>query len=115
MNFSQNLLQTVKNGVQLFNHGAFYEAHEFFEDAWRQTQEESREFYRALLHLSGGFFRLQQDRPSAARKFFTKAQYWLAYFPNNHLGFDLLVIKQDLKTLIKSYFDIIVTKYNKVF
>lgn len=81
--------KSFHRGLCAFNQRAFYEAHEHFETAWRQTQGEIREFYRAFLHLSGGFFRLTQNRPRAARKFFVHARKWLRLFPKNHLGFDV--------------------------
>lgn len=78
-----------QTGLTTFNQSAFYEAHERFEAAWRQTPGEEREFFRAFLHLSGGFFRLTQGRPKAARKFFAHAQKWLASFPDCFHGFDV--------------------------
>lgn len=59
--------QDVNDGIRLLNQDQFYEAHEAFETAWRRTQDPSREFYRALLHISGRFFRLSQSRPEAAK------------------------------------------------
>ncbi len=92
--------QKVTQGLYLFNQGYFYEAHEYFEDAWRETEDDSREFYRVLLQLSGGFFRLNQRRPQAAKKFFSHALGWLERFPNPTLDFDTLALKNWLKELI---------------
>jgi hypothetical protein len=89
-------------GLHLFNQGAFYDAHEYFEEAWRESPPDEREFYRVLLQLSGGFFRLTQDRPSAARKFFDRALYWLEPFPANHLGMDVTSLRADLLALLKA-------------
>ncbi|MFN2303724.1 MAG: DUF309 domain-containing protein [Anaerolineales bacterium] len=101
MNQTQSLPEKVKKGLHYFNQGAFYEAHEYFEDAWRQTPGSSREFYRSLLHISGGFFRLQQGRAVAAKKFFMHALNWLKQFPDEHLGFDLSAIKKIIENLLK--------------
>ena len=90
----------VKQGIEYFNKADFYEAHEYFEDAWRETEDDSREFYRALLHLSGGYYRLTQDRSSAARKFFMRSLHWLETFPNTHLGLDIGSLKAHLQSLI---------------
>lgn len=90
----------VKQGLQAFNQAEFYKAHEYFEDAWRDTLDESREFYRALLHLSGGYFRLTQNRPKAAKKFFSRAQHWLENFPSPHFDLDIDSIRTQLGRLI---------------
>jgi hypothetical protein len=89
-------------GLHLFNQGSFYDAHEYFEEAWRATPPDEREFYRVLLQLSGGFFRLTQDRPSAARKFFDRALYWLKPFPADHLGMDVTSLRAGLNALLKA-------------
>jgi uncharacterized protein len=90
----------VEQGLKALNQGEFYEAHEYFEDAWRDTPDESREFYRALLHISGGFYRLTQDRPTAAKKFFSRARHWLQAFPNPHLGLETDKIRTNVERLI---------------
>jgi predicted metal-dependent hydrolase len=91
--------QEVKQGLNALKNGAYYQAHEHFETAWRNTPEPSREFYRALIHISGGFFRLSQGRPKAAKKFFEHAMKWLGLFPETHLGFDIASLKDDLKKI----------------
>lgn len=97
---SQQLPTKVYQGLLLFNQHFFYEAHEYFEDAWRETGDESREFFRVLLQLSGGFYRLRQGRPQAAKKFFTHALSWLESFPNPYRGFDTTALKKMLQELI---------------
>jgi len=92
--------QEVNEGIQLLNQDQFYEAHEAFETAWRRTQDPSKEFYRALLQVSGGFFRLSQGKPQAAKKFFTLALKWLATFPSPHLGFDTETLIKDIQKII---------------
>ena len=96
----QKFSTNADQGLKLLNCRAFYQAHEFFESAWRETNDNSREFYRALLHLSGGYFRLTQDRPEAARKFFTNAVRWMGHFPNPYFGFDTKALLDHVQNLI---------------
>lgn len=86
-------------GLQAFNQREFYDAHEYFEDAWRISPLEEREFYRALLLLSGGFYRLTQDRPAAARKFFDRALFWLRPFSASFKSLDVEDLRARLKAL----------------
>ena len=97
-----SLPEIFQKGRQAFNQQNFYEAHEYFEEAWRRTPGEAREFFRAFIHLSGGFYRLTQDRPEAARKFFIHAHKWLGIFPDSHLGYDVNKLKQTLGQLIEA-------------
>lgn len=99
MNF---ITPEAEKGRQLFNQGEYYEAHEYFEAAWRLTQDPSREFYRALLQVSGGYYRLTQERPEAAKKFFTHALGWLDGFPSPFRGIDTAELKVQLQKMIKA-------------
>jgi len=90
----------IKQGLQSFNHGDYYAAHEYFEDAWRETTDDTREFYRALLHLSGGYYRLTQDRSGAALKFFQRSLQWMEQFPNPVCQIDTDLLRTLLGTLI---------------
>ncbi len=91
--------QEVNDGIRLLNQDQFYEAHEAFETSWRRTQDPSREFYRALLQVSGGFFRLSQGKPQASKEFFTHALKWLALFPSPLLGFNTGILIDDIQKI----------------
>jgi predicted metal-dependent hydrolase len=97
---NKNYPDELQQGFALFNQEKYYEAHEAFETAWRKTKAPDREFYRALLQISGGFFRLGQNRPKAAIKFFCHALKWLSLFPDEHLGVDVSMLKKDLNVII---------------
>ena len=94
------LPEAFYQGLSAYNAKMFFLAHELFEDAWRKTAEDSRNFYRALLHLSGGFFRLTQNRPHAARKFFSHAIKWLDQTPKSFQGFETDDVKSRVRSLL---------------
>lgn len=104
-NQSNYLPKKVIHGIELFNQRKFYEAHEYFEAAWRATFDDSREFYRVLLQISGGFYRLVQDRPAAAHKFFLRARFWLEAFLPSHCGFDTANLNAYLGDLLHAIED----------
>lgn len=87
-------------GLLKFNNGDFFQAHEDFEAAWRKTPGEEREFYRSLLQISGGYFRLTQGNVSGARKFFTLALDWLEGFPANFQGTNVQSIRETLQSVL---------------
>jgi predicted metal-dependent hydrolase len=99
----EHLPDEVITGLEAFRNEAFYAAHEYFEDAWRKTPDPSREFYRALLHISGGFYRLTQDRPVAAKKFFTHAIKWLAFFPYRFADIQTDLLIFNLEQVIQAF------------
>ncbi len=89
----------AQKGLDFFTSREFYEAHEYFERAWRETQDDSREFYRVLIHLTGGFFRLTQGRRDAAMKFFDRSHFWLKSFPSPYLGINADDLRDQLSDL----------------
>lgn len=99
------LNQNAIQGLRAFNRQDFYEAHEWFENAWRESPVETREFYRALLQLSGGYFRLTQDRLGAAKKFFERALHWLEPFPSLHLSISTDQLRKSLRHLLHAVGD----------
>jgi len=90
----------AQQGLSLFAQREFYDVHEYFENAWRETKDNSREFYRALLQLSGGFYRLTQERPQAANKFFKRSLFWLQNFPDLFMGIETSRLRVLLINLI---------------
>ena len=96
----QSSSEKLRLGLNAFNRRMFYEAHEYFEDAWRETPGSEREFYRSLLHLTGGFFRLTEGRPTAARKFFRRAGHWLAAFTHQMHGISIQDLQRYINTLL---------------
>ncbi len=94
--------QDALKGLQDFNRQAFFDAHEYFEEAWRSSPLEERELYRALLQISGGFYRLTQGRPTAAHKFFDRALHWLQPFPSPFKTVDIDSLRAWLTELLNA-------------
>jgi len=90
----------ARQGIILFSQRKFYQAHENFESAWRETKDNPREFYRALLQLSGGYYRLTQKRLKAAKKFFKRSLHWLHNYPDPFFGIETSRLKDPLIDLI---------------
>lgn len=57
-------------GVVLFDQGAFFEAHEAWEERWLvETDAGARLFFQGLIQVAAGFYKLRKanDRASAGR------------------------------------------------
>lgn len=50
----------IVHGIQLFNAGEFYEAHEVMEKAWRATPGDERLFYQGLIQAAVALWRVQR-------------------------------------------------------
>jgi predicted metal-dependent hydrolase len=65
-------------GVADFNAGAFYEAHEVWEDLWNDSEGETRRVVQALVQLAAGYHKLEIGVPAGARKLLARALATLA-------------------------------------
>jgi predicted metal-dependent hydrolase len=78
-------------GVRLHNEGEFYEAHEAWEQVWRDEEDEShRRFVQGLIQITAGFHKAIVERmPSSARKLMERGLEKIDPFDDLHLGVEL--------------------------
>lgn len=60
-------------GIGFFNEGRYYDAHEVWEDLWRETPEPRRRFYQGLIQAAVGLYHLQNGNDRGARSQLAKA------------------------------------------
>jgi hypothetical protein len=60
------LSQRLEQGRVAFNRGEYFEAHELWEDAWRELAGAERIFVQGLIQIAAGLHHLQQRRPLPA-------------------------------------------------
>jgi predicted metal-dependent hydrolase len=58
----------VERGRTLFNAGSFFEAHELWEDAWREAHGEARVLLQGLIQITAGFHKAGQGKPGACAR-----------------------------------------------
>ena len=80
---------SYKRGLELARSGAFFEAHEAFEDAWRRCEEPERDFFQGLVHVVVSAYQEARGRPVAQERQRLKALRRLAAFAPEHRGLDV--------------------------
>lgn len=68
-------------GIELFNQGHYFEAHEALELAWRDEPGPVREFYRGILQIGVAYDHILNRNYPGAVKMFARAKKWLAAYP----------------------------------
>jgi predicted metal-dependent hydrolase len=78
-------------GVELFNRGEFFEAHEAMEDAMNLLEDDTRdwEFYLGLLRAAVANHKLADGEIASARLHLRAALKFLAPYPDRHCGIKL--------------------------
>ena len=77
-------------GIEEFNAGRYFEAHEVLEDLWHEYRETDRTFLQGLIQLAAGFYHFQRDNMKGATSQLTKGIKKLEPYKPEHLGIDLM-------------------------
>ena len=79
-----------RRGLDLFNRGDFYEAHEVWEDIWRSTTPEPKDLFQGLIQVAAALHQHRGlKRTAGPRSTFAKARLRLEPFvPASH-GLDV--------------------------
>ena len=80
-----------RNGVELFNRGEFFEAHEAMEEAMNLLEDDTSDwdFYRGMLRASVANHKLGQNEIASAQLHLRAALKLLEPYPDRHRGIRL--------------------------
>ena len=72
--FTEEDWKDFKRGIDLFNAGKFWHAHEAWEQVWRRHHEDSRLFLQGLILMAAAYhLMIEKKRYTGARRNFEKA------------------------------------------
>ncbi len=89
------LSELAQRGVQLYNQGEYFEAHEVLEAAWRQDQTPGRELYQGILQVGIAYLQIERGNYTGALKMFQRARRWLDPLPDQCRGVHVAQLRQD--------------------
>ncbi len=78
-----------RDGIALALRGAWFEAHESFEAAWRSCEAEERDFFQGLVHVVVSAYQRGRGKPVAAESQRVKALRRLRAFAPRHRDLDV--------------------------
>ncbi|MFZ0546611.1 MAG: DUF309 domain-containing protein [Candidatus Promineifilaceae bacterium] len=89
------LSELGRKGIEAFNHGEYFEAHEYLEDAWNEDTGPARDMYKAVLQVAVAYLQIERENYVGAVKMFLRARQWLDPLPDVCRGIDIGRLKQD--------------------
>ncbi|WP_114591552.1 DUF309 domain-containing protein [Euzebya pacifica] len=94
-----SLEQTHAAAVELFDQQRFFEAHEFFEWAWKGpfTPDEERPFYKGLAQLAVGYTHTQRGNAKGAASLLQRGIDHVGPFGPIHAGVDVARAIEDAR------------------
>jgi uncharacterized protein len=80
------LVVSLEHGVELFNRGLYWEAHEAWEEAWTPDRRgPDSGFYKGLIQVAAGCLHYQRrNRRGTVNKWRSGAGYLRSYLPRHH-------------------------------
>lgn len=91
----QPLSAVAVRGLQLFNQGEYFDAHEVLEEAWNQDHTPAREMYRAILQIAVAYLQIERGNYQGAVKMFLRVRQWIQPLPEYCRGVDIVQLRQD--------------------
>ncbi|MCS7015414.1 MAG: DUF309 domain-containing protein [Gemmatales bacterium] len=101
----QNYDHRYLAGILLFNEGAFFEAHEVWEDLWLDTGGEAKRFYQGLIQAAVCLVHLGNRNYRGAARLFESARNYMRAYGNNYLGLDIEDFWRQMEETCKPYLD----------
>lgn len=91
----QPLPPLVHQGLQEFNIGDYYEAHETIEHAWVDEPGLIRNLYRGILQVAVAYYHIQRGNYHGALKMFLRSLQWLEPLPDECQGIQVAQLRRD--------------------
>ena len=88
------------HGLELFNQGRYFEAHEALETAWRAETGPVRDLYRGILQVGVVYLHIKQYNYAGAVKLYQRCRKWLLPWPDTCRGVEVGRLRQDLEAVI---------------
>ena len=87
----------AEEGIELFNKGEYYEAHEPLEAAWMKTESPERDLYQGILQIGLAYYQITRGNYRGALKMFRRGFRNLNSLGDNLLGIDIAQLQEDAR------------------
>ena len=81
--------ELLQLGIELYNEGRFFEAHEAWEAVWLEAERPLRDFYQGLIQVAAAFVHLTRDEYPGTVKLLAEGTRKLEAYPAAFMGLDL--------------------------
>jgi hypothetical protein len=95
---NQPLSTEAQRGLEEFNRGAYFEAHESLETAWKAEDSPGREVYQAVLQVAVAYLQIERGNFNGAAKMFLRLRQWIDPLPDACRGIDIARLRAEAQT-----------------
>ncbi len=86
-------------GLEQFNRGEYFEAHDSLELAWMEDTSPGRDLYRAVLQVAVAYYQIGRGNYNGAAKMFLRMRKWLGPLPGTCRGINVQKLRTDVQTV----------------
>ncbi len=86
----------LRRGIELFNEGEYFDAHEELEDVWRNAPAEEKKFVQGLVQVAVGLHHYGRNNREGARSLLARAQRNLQTYPATYAEVNLSLLRESL-------------------
>ena len=90
----------ARQGIQLFNQGLYFEAHEELEIAWREEAGRIKELYQGILEAGVTYLHVRRQNLAGAIKVYGRSMRWLQEWPDMCRGAHIGQLRRDLDAMM---------------
>jgi predicted metal-dependent hydrolase len=76
-------------GIAHFNRGEYFDAHEVWEELWRDGPPADRRFYQSLIQAAVAIYHWGRGNPAGAGRLAASGRRYMAPFAPRHRGLDV--------------------------
>ncbi len=96
---AEALSPAAEAGIDSFNRGEYYQAHEELEAAWNEDKGAGRDLYRSILQVAVAYYQVERGNYRGALKMLLRVRQWLAPLPDVCRGVDVARLREDVALL----------------
>lgn len=85
----ERIAEWLGSGLELMRRGAYFEAHEELELAWRAAEPGERDFFQGLVHVTVAWYQAGRGKRPGCERQLQKARLRLGRFAPAHRGVDV--------------------------
>jgi len=87
-------------GIELFDNGHYWEAHEALEAAWKDERGPARYLYQGILQVGTVYLQIERNNFIGMAKMFERCQKWLRPWPGQCRGVDVAQLRADVAAAV---------------
>lgn len=92
---SEPLSDLALKGIEKFNEGDYYAAHDSLEEAWVMDEGPGRDLYRGMLQVGIAYYQIEHNNYRGAIKMLLRVRQWLDPLPDKCRGVNVARLRED--------------------